>query len=162
MASIYELNKNYQEVAALLETAETEEELQAINDTLEMIDVSIEEKVENTAKYIKNVESDIEGIKAEINRLTTLKKQKERNTEWLKTNIEYALKNKGIDKLEVGTFKCGYRKSESVEVDDLTAIPSDYTKTEVKADKTAIKKALKAGEEINGVHIQTNMNFYIK
>lgn len=162
MASIYELNKNYQEVAALLETAETEEELQAINDTLEMIDVSIEEKVENTAKYIKNVESDIEGIKAEINRLTALKKQKERNTEWLKTNIEYALKTKGIDKLEVGTFKCGYRKSESVEVDDLTAIPSDYTKTEVKADKTAIKKALKAGEEIAGVHIQTNMNFYIK
>lgn len=162
MASIYELNKNYQEVAALLETAETEEELQAINDTLEMIDVSIEEKVENTAKYIKNVESDIEGIKAEINRLTTLKKQKERNTEWLKTNIEYALKNKGIDKLEVGTFKCGYRKSESVEVDDLTAIPSGYTKTEVKVDKIAIKKALKAGEEINGAHIQTNMNFYIK
>lgn len=162
MASIYELNKNYQEVSALLETAETEEELQAINDTLEMLDCSIEEKVENTAKYIKNVESDIEGIKAEINRLTALKKQKERNTEWLKSNIEYALKNKGIEKLEVGTFKCGYRKSESVEVDDLKAIPSDYTKTEIKPDKTAIKKALKAGEEINGVHIQTNMNFYIK
>lgn len=162
MASIYELNKNYQEVSALLETAETEEELQAINDTLEMLDCSIEEKVENTAKYIKNVESDIEGIKAEINRLTALKKQKERNTEWLKSNIEYALKNKGIEKLEVGTFKCGYRKSESVEVDDLNAIPSDYTKTEIKPDKTAIKKALKAGEEINGVHIQTNMNFYIK
>jgi len=162
MASIYELNKNYQEVSALLETAETEEELQAINDTLEMLDCSIEEKVENTAKYIKNVESDIEGIKAEINRLTALKKQKERNTEWLKSNIEYALKNKGIENLEVGTFKCGYRKSESVEVDDLKAIPSDYTKTEIKPDKTAIKKALKAGEEINGVHIQTNMNFYIK
>lgn len=127
-----------------------------------MLDCSIEEKVENTAKYIKNVESDIEGIKAEINRLTNLKKQKERNTEWLKSNIEYALKNKGIEKLKVGTFKCGYRKSESVEVDDLTAIPSDYTKTEIKADKTAIKKALKAGEEISGVHIQTNMNFYIK
>lgn len=162
MASIYELNKNYQEVSALLETAETEEELQAINDTLEMLDCSIEEKVENTAKYIKNMESDIEGIKVEINRLTTLKKQKERNTEWLKSNIEYTLKNKGIEKLEVGTFKCGYRKSESVEVDDLNAIPSDYTKTEIKADKIAIKKALKAGEEISGVHIQTNMNFYIK
>lgn len=162
MASIYELNKNYQEVSTLLESAETDEELQAINDTLKMLDVSIEEKVENTAKYIKNVESDIEGIKAEINRLTALKKQKERNTEWLKSNIEYALKNKGIEKLEVGTFKCGYRKSESVEVDNLKAIPSDYTKTEIKPDKTAIKKALKAGEEINGVHIQTNMNFYIK
>ena len=162
MASIYELNKNYQEVAALLETAETDEELQAINDTLEILDVSIEEKVENTAKYIKNVESDIEGIKAEINRLTTLKKQKERNTEWLKTNIEYALKTKGIDKLEVGTFKCGYRKSESVEVDDLSVVPKKYTKHEIKADKAALKKVLKEGKKINGVHIQENMNFYIK
>jgi len=130
----------------------------------DMFGIIFDKKItdENTAKYIKNVESDIEGIKAEINRLTTLKKQKERNTEWLKTNIEYALKTKGIDKLEVGTFKCGYRESESVEVDDLTAIPSDYTKTEIKADKTAIKKALKAGEKIAGAHIQTNMNFYIK
>ena len=162
MASIYELNKNYQEVSALLETAETEEELQAINDTLEMLDCSIEEKVENTAKYIKNVESDIEGIKAEINRLTTLKKQKERNTEWLKSNIEYALKTKGIEKLEVGTFKCGYRKSESVEVEDLNALPMDYIKTKMEPDKTAIKKALKAGEELIGVRLKTNMNFYIK
>lgn len=162
MASIYELNKNYQEVSALLETAETEEELQAINDTLEMLDCSIEEKVENTAKYIKNVESDIEGIKAEINRLTALKKQKERNTEWLKSNIEYALKTKGIEKLEVGTFKCGYRKSESVEVEDLNALPMDYIKTKMEPDKTAIKKALKAGEELIGVRLKTNMNFYIK
>lgn len=162
MASIYELNKNYQEVSALLETAETEDELQAINGTLEMLDCSIEEKVENTAKYIKNVESDIEGIKAEINRLTALKKQKERNTEWLKSNIEYALKTKSIDKLEVGTFKCGYRKSESVEVEDLNALPMDYIKTKMEPDKTAIKKALKAGEELIGVRLKTNMNFYIK
>ncbi|MFA6867588.1 MAG: siphovirus Gp157 family protein [Clostridia bacterium] len=162
MASIYELNRDYQEVAALLDTAETEEELQAINDTLEMIDVSIEEKVENTAKYIKNVESDIEGIKAEINRLATLKKQKERNVELLKSNIEYSLKTKGIDKLEVGTFKCGYRKSESVEVDNINDIPGDYIKTEIKADKTEIKIALKSGKVINGAHLQKNMNFYIK
>ena len=141
---------------------QTEEELQAIHDTLEMLDCSIEEKVENTAKYIKNVESDIEGIKAEINRLTTLKKQKERNTEWLKSNIEYALKTKGIEKLEVGTFKCGYRKSESVEVEDLNALPMDYIKTKMEPDKTAIKKALKAGEELIGVRLKTNMNFYIK
>lgn len=162
MASIYELSKNYQYVSTLLETAETEEELQVVNDTLELLQCSIEEKVENTAKYIKNVESDIEGIKSEINRLTTLKKQKERNTEWLKSNIEYALKNKGIEKLEVGTFKCGYRKSESVEVEDLNALPMDYIKTKMEPDKTAIKKALKAGEELIGVRLKTNMNFYIK
>lgn len=162
MASIYELNKNYQEVAALLETAETEEEMQAINDTLEMLDVSIEEKVENTAKYIKNVESDIEGIKAEINRLTALKKQKERNTEWLKTNIEYALKTKGIDKLEVGTFKCGYRKSEKTIVDDVNKLPDELKKVEYKPMAVEIKKYIKEHGSLDGARIETCMNFYIK
>lgn len=162
MASIYDLNKNYQEVAALLETAETEEEMQAINDTLEMLDVSIEEKVENTAKYIKNVESDIEGIKAEINRLTALKKQKERNTEWLKTNIEYALKTKGIDKLEVGTFKCGYRKSEKTIVDDVNKLPDELKKVEYKPMAAEIKKYIKEHGSLDGARIETCMNFYIK
>lgn len=162
MASIYELNKNYQEVSALLETAETEEELQAINDTLEMLDCSIEEKVENTAKYIKNVESDIEGIKAEINRLTTLKKQKERNTEWLKSNIEYALKTKGIEKLEVGTFKCGYRKSEKTFVDDVNKLPDELKKVEYKPMAAEIKKYIKEHGSLDGARIETCMNFYIK
>lgn len=162
MASIYELNANYKELSAMLETAETDEEIQAINDTLEMIDCSIEEKLENTAKFIININSDIDGVKAEIDRLTAIKKQKENMVQRLKGNLEYALKEKGIDKLSKDTFKCGYRKSESVEVDDLNAIPDDYVKVERKPDKTAIKKALKAGEQLDGVHIQENMNFYIK
>lgn len=162
MASIYELNKDYQELSAMLETAETAEEIQAINDTLEMLDVSIEEKIENTAKFIKNIESDVQGIKAEIDRLNTLKKTKENAIERLKGNVEFSMKEKGIESLTVGTFKCGYRKSESVEIDNLDVIPADYTKVEIKADKTAIKKALKAGETVEGARIQTNMNFYIK
>ena len=76
MTSIYELNKDYAELSAMLEAAETEEEIQAIQDTLEMINVSIEEKLENTAKYMINVEADIQGIKAEIDRLNKVKNQK--------------------------------------------------------------------------------------
>lgn len=162
MASIYELNKNYMELTAMLEAAETPEEIEAIQNTLEMLDLSIEEKIENTAKYIINVESDIQGIKAEIYRLNKVKKSKESTIETLKNNIEYSMKQKGIEKLEVGTFKAGYRKSESVEILNLDVIPADYTKVEIKADKTAIKKAIKAGETVEGAQIQTNMNFYIK
>ena len=162
MASIYELNKDYTELSLMLETAETEEEVQAINDTLEMINCSIEEKIENTAKFIKNTESDIVGIKAEIDRLTAMKKTKENAVERLKNNVEFAMKEKGIDSMTVGTFKCGYRKSESVEITNLDVIPADYTKVEIKADKTAIKKAIKAGEIVEGAEIKVNQNFYIK
>lgn len=161
MASIYELNKDYAELSAMLESAETEEDLQAINDTLEMISCSIEEKIENTAKFIKNTESDILGIEAEIDRLTAMKKVKENTVDRLKKNVEYAMKEKGIDAMTVGMFKCGYRKSESVEITG--KIPVNFVKSiEIKPDKTAIKKAIKAGETVDGAHIQTNMNFYIK
>ena len=60
----------------MLEEAETPEEIEAIQNTLEMLDLSIEEKIENTAKYMVNVEADIQGIKAEIDRLNKVKKQK--------------------------------------------------------------------------------------
>lgn len=162
MSSIYELNKDYAELSAMLEAAETEEEIQAIQDTLEMINVSIEEKLENTGKFIKNTESDITGIKAEIERLTAMKKTKENFVERLKNNVEFALKEKGLETLTVGTFKAGYRKSESVEIINLDVIPADFTKVEIKADKTAIKKALKAGETVEGAEIKVNQNFYIK
>lgn len=162
MSSIYELNKNYMEVAAMLEEAETPEEIEAIQNTLEMLDCSIEEKIENTAKYMVNVEADIQGLKTEIDRLTKIKKAKENAVERLKNNVEYAMKQKGIEKLEVGTFKAGYRKSESVEIINLDVIPADFTKVEIKADKTAIKKAIKAGEVVEGAEIKVNQNFYIK
>lgn len=162
MASIYELNKDYAELSAMLEAAETPEEIEAIQNTLEMIDLSIEEKIENTAKYMVNVESDIQGLKTEIDRLTKIKKAKENAVERLKNNVEYAMKQKGVEKLEVGTFKAYYKKSESVEITNLDVIPADYTRVEIKADKVAIKKAIKAGEVVDGAHIQTNMNFYIK
>lgn len=162
MASIYELNKNYMELTAMLEAAETPEEVEEIQNTLEMLDCSIEEKIENTAKYMVNVEADIQGIKAEIDRLNKVKKSKESTIETLKNNIEYSMKQKGIEKLEVGTFKAGYRKSESVEIINLDVIPADFTKVEIKADKTAIKKAIKAGEVVEGAEVRTNMNFYIK
>ena len=76
MTSICELNKDYAELSAMFEAAETEEEIRAIQDTLEMINVSIEEKLENTAKYMINVEADIQGIKAEIDRLNKVKNQR--------------------------------------------------------------------------------------
>lgn len=162
MSSIYELNKDYAELSAMLEAAETSEEIEAIQNTLEMLDCSIEEKIENTAMYMVNVESDIQGLKNEIDRLTKIKKAKENAVERLKNNVEYAMKQKGLDALTVGTFKAGYRKSESVEIINLDIIPADFTKVEIKADKTAIKKAIKAGETVEGAEIKVNQNFYIK
>lgn len=162
MASLYDLNSDYVRLNAMLEMAETEEDIKAINDTLEMIELDLNEKVENTAKFIKNLESDIDGFKKESKRLADWAKTRENFVKKLKDNVEMAMKAKGVDSLKVGTFSCGYRKSESVEVDNLDVLPAEFTKVSITADKTGIKKALKNGQVVDGAHLQENMNFYIK
>ena len=52
MSSIYELNKDYAELSAMLEAAETPEEIEAIQNTLEMLGLSIEEKIEKIVTEI--------------------------------------------------------------------------------------------------------------
>ena len=52
----------------------------------------------------------------------------------------------------------------SVVVDDASVIPDRYmvTKTTVTPNKTAIRKALKAGEEVPGVHVEPTRKTVIK
>ena len=57
-----------------------------------------------------------------------------------------------------------FRESERLEVDDESKIPDEYIRVTVKKepDKTAIKKAIKDGREIDGVHLQRYKNIQVK
>lgn len=67
MSSIYELTGEYLELMNMLEDEEVDE--QTIIDTLEALDGEIENKADNYAKIIRSLESDIDGISKENNRL---------------------------------------------------------------------------------------------
>ena len=73
MSSIYELTGEYLELMNMLEDEEIDE--QTIIDTLEALDGEIENKADNYAKIIKSLESDIDGISKENDRLTARKKR---------------------------------------------------------------------------------------
>ena len=67
-------------------------------------------------------------------------------------------------KMETPRMKLSYRKSDSVDVYDIDSLPKEYIKekVEVSADKTALKKDIKNGKEINGAKIVTNLNMQVK
>ena len=67
-------------------------------------------------------------------------------------------------KFETPKVKLSYRKSDSVEVSDINLLPKEYVKekVELSADKTALKKDIKSGKEINGAKIVTNLNMQVK
>ena len=55
-------------------------------------------------------------------------------------------------------------KSDSVEVSDLKLLPAEWlrVKTTYEADKTAIKAAIKAGQEVEGCKLVEKLNAQIK
>ena len=60
-------------------------------------------------------------------------------------------------------MKSSNRKSESVECSDIFQVDDQYLRfKEPELDKTKIKKALKAGEKVDGCQLVTKMNIQIK
>ena len=62
------------------------------------------------------------------------------------------------------TLKISFRKSESIEVEDVNSLPSEYKVVKVteQADKVALKEAIKGGIQVPGVYLKVNQNIQIK
>ena len=162
MASIYELSEDFKAVSELVDTAETEEELQAINDTLDAISAELDVKLENSAKFIKNLDADIDGLDKEIKRLTLIKKRKAALIERLKLNCDNAMKLNNETTKKAGTFTFSYRKSEKTIVDDVNKLPLELRKVEYKPMTAEIKKYIKKHGSVAGARIEVCMNLQIK
>lgn len=161
MSKLYEINQT------LLNLRETEDgiictltgELLTTAD-LEKLAVEKDKVIENLACWYKELETDADGIDAEIKRLQERKKAKKNKAEQLKKVLADELNGK---KFETAKCAMSFRKSSSVVVDNEDSIPGGYlVEQKPKVDKTAIKKALNAGVEVAGCHLETKNNLQIK
>lgn len=106
----------------------------------------------------------VEIIDAEIKRLQNLKKQREKASDYLKERIKHAMDTFQIEEIKTPLVKINFRKSETVEVDDVNQLPAAFKVVKVteQADKAAIKAAIKDGVEVTGCRIETHRNLQIK
>ena len=110
-----------------------------------------------------DLDSDVEGISAEIKRLTAIKKAKENLSKRIKKSVVEAMRAVGLDKIETPTMKISYTETEETIIDDEAMIPAEYMIAQKpKPDKTAIKAAIKRGEAIGGARLQTNYNLRVR
>lgn len=132
--------------------------------SLQINQEQLEHKGRSYGYIVKQLESEVEIIDAEIKRLTAFKSSRNKTAERLKETLSNAMQLYQIEKLESPTLKISFRKSESVEVEDLSLLDKDFivVKTTESADKTAIKKAIKEGQNVQGAVLKTNMNLQIK
>lgn len=155
---LYEITNSINQVKKFIDDPE---ELTAYLDTL---DVELKNKAKNIFMLMKNIEAPIQAIDDEIDRLTKMKKSYQAKANNLKNYISYTMQKNGIEKIESDIVKFSFRKSETIEIIDESMIPSEFINIkEVKTvDKIAIKKAIKAGNNVRGVDCLVHKNLQIK
>ena len=120
-------------------------------------------KIEAVALWVKNLESDAAAYKAEQAAFAKREEQALAKAESLKKWLARACDGQAFD-----STRCTvrFRKSESLEVTDINRIPQEFlrvtTTTTTKADKNAIKAAIKNGQEIGGCTIVEKFNTKIQ
>lgn len=164
---LYELTAELSEFLERVDEGDIPEE--AIADTLESITMDIEEKADNIACVLKSLDAEITAIEEEAKKLNERAKAKAKAYDRVKEYLAENLQRVGMDKLETARNKITFRKSESVEVDETAFLEwaekgrdDLLTYSAPKANKTAIKKALKDGEAIPGAQIVVKQNLQIK
>lgn len=133
-------------------------------ENLSSLEMARNEKLEAVALYIKSLEAEAEAMKAEAKKLADRREAKERKAERLRSYISNSMQALGDTKLETAKVALSFRKSESVDVYEPSLLPAEYTKskTTVTPDKTAIKAAIKAGQEVAGATLEVKQNLQIK
>ena len=113
---------------------------------------------------ILNLKAMAAAAKAEKERIANLQKFYENTQKRLEGALSNAMQVFGQDKVENATMRLSLRHTTATEVDDIALLPSEFktTKVEEVADKTAIKKAIQAGEAVPGAHLIENVSLQIK
>lgn len=158
--TLYKMTEAAKQLYEMLAAGDIPEE--AVTDTLE--GMGVEGKVEDYCHVIYQLTADIDMYDKEIKRLTAKMKSAKSGVERMKGALSAYMQATNHKKLAAGTFTLSFRKSESVVINDESALPQEYIKTEIKKspDKTAIKNAIKNGQTVAGAELQENQNLQIK
>lgn len=131
-------------------------------EAIEALEMERDTKLENIGCWYKQLLAEADAIKAEKNAMAEREKVRRNKAESLKAFLGRYLDGK---KFETAKVAMSFRKSEAVEFDAayMAAVPVEFLKLrEPELDKTAVKKAIKAGEKIPGCALVTRQNLTIK
>lgn len=130
-------------------------------EAFEQLQLEKTEKIENLACWVKNLEAYADALNNEKKSIGEKLTKVKNRIDGIK---RYMSDNFAGEKLQTGKVSVGWRSSESVEVSEIEKIPKQYLtfKVVIEPDKTAIKKAIKDGAEIEGCELVKKQNIQIK
>jgi hypothetical protein len=165
MTALYELAHSYRDAADKLADLDLPPEV--IEDTLESLSGDLEVKATNTAMVIRNIEAMVAAIKEAEGAMAARRKALENRAARVKDYLLANMMVAGIQKVECPYFKLSVRENPpAVEVFQPELVPASFMRQPEPPppaiDKTAIKEALKAGQDVPGCKLTRGHRLDIK
>lgn len=153
---LYEITGEMLALQELLENPLDDEDV--LKDTLEAVQGEYEFKLESYCKVIKNLEADIVGIKAEVDRLSGKRKVLENNIDRLKKAMFDSMKATNTPKVKGQLFTVAIQKNGGVipinydkNDKNITAnLPDQLVNIVETPNLEAIRELLEAGKVVDG------------
>ena len=159
MSTLYELTDAYKKFLEL----ESELDGEVFADTLESIDEAIEDKAENLAKVIKQLEATATMFDNEAKRLQNKKQTAANRATNLKSYLKGEMEKVGKLKIKGDLFSLNIQNNPPSVALEPTFDNNDYiADVVVKYDKRAILNDLKQGKEIEGATITQGNSLRIR
>lgn len=156
--NLYEIDAEIMD--CVLVDEETGEVIGIDEDRINRLQLMKEDKIQGLALYYKNLSADAAAYKAEKDNFAKRERVAKNKAESIKSYLNAVLSG---EKFRTNKVDITYRRSETVVVDDMAKVDKQYLKyAEPAVDKTAAKKAIKAGENVSGLHIEEKQNIQIK
>ncbi|MCG0912369.1 RNA helicase [Lactiplantibacillus plantarum] len=158
--NLYEMATNYRDL-----TNRDDLDPDTVVDTLDALTDSMNVKIDNIASWIDENQADIEFVKKRIKDLQAEKKRLDGLNDRLNGYLADTLDQAGIKKLTTDQHIISVRNYRaSTVVNDPEKLTADFVKEvhEYQPDKAAIYKALSAGKNVPGAHLEPNRKAVIK
>ena len=163
MSSLFELNDQFRELYQRDDLDPT-----VMKDTLDAIDDTWSEKVNNIARWIESLDADVEWLakkKRSISDELSYRKNLRAN---LMTYLTNSIDDRGLKEVHTDDYILRPRNyKQSTVIDDEDKIPGEYrnyAKYQGMYDvkKNDVYKALKDGKNVPGAHLEPNRKVMIK
>lgn len=159
--SLYDIDKNIEELTERLIDEETGEIDEEVMKQLEQLDIDLDKKLEQYGVVIKSLTAEVDALTAEKKNLESRIKVRLNKILRMSDMVNRILKGK---KRKYATVEYSYRMSQSVNVVNEELVPDELCKFETtrRPMKTEIKKLLKADKEVPGCVLEEKQNLQIK
>lgn len=122
-------------------------------DALHAVEAEAADKIEATALYLRELDAEAKAAKEEADRMLARVKSMQKRSDYLKAMLLEALHATG--KVKTARVSVSIRTSKAIEVADGVTLPDAFVtvRTTTTPNKTALKEAIEAGADIEGVRL---------